>query len=92
MNDIYEVIGTHTKHYVDISRTIGRHFPNHQSFVAWRDAGGHCPAGVLASRAELEEALTEIAIRRGGNRISAGIVEFDDEVTAERFLGWCRPE
>ena len=88
--DIFTTVATALRHCIDISSVVNKHFPTHASFVTWRDAGGHCP--VLGTRKDLEYALEEIAVRRGAKRISVGIVEFDDEITAQRFRAWCRPE
>jgi hypothetical protein len=90
--DIFTTVGTALRHCIDISAVVNKHFPTHTSFVAWRDAGSHCPVGLLENREDLEYALEEIALRRGGKRISSGIVQFDDQITADRFREWCRPE
>jgi hypothetical protein len=93
-NDIYTVIGTASKQRVDILHVIKRHFPTHEDFVSWRDAGGHCPTGLLVDREELAFALVETALRRGAKRTDDDtcIVEFHDQISAARFRDWLRPE
>ena len=92
MDDIYSIIGT-AKHRVDIWAIVEKHFPTHESFRAWR-ASGHCRAGVLVDRDDLAYALIEIALQRGARRTGPvdGVVEFDEQIQAERFCDWCRPE
>ena len=92
MDDIFSIVGT-AKHRVDIWAVIEEHFPTHEAFLAWR-ASGHCRSGVLADRDDLGYALIEMALRRGARRTGPvdGVVEFDQQIEADHFRDWCRPE
>jgi hypothetical protein len=94
VDDIYALAGTAMRHRVDVEAAINRDFPTHESFVAWRDADGNCRAGALETTGDLIEILIEVGIIRGGRCVdcSEGVLEFDDQVDAERFRDWCRPE
>jgi hypothetical protein len=95
VDDICEIVGTGIKHRVDVGAVVNHRFPTHQSFAAWRDAdGGNCRPGALDTTGDLIEILIEIGLTRGGRCVdcSEGVLEFDDQVDAERFRDWCRPE
>ena len=94
MDDIYALAGTATRHRVDVGAVVNHRFPTHQSFVGWRDADGNCRAGALETTGDLIEILIEVGLTRGGRCVecSEGVLEFDDQVDAERFRDWCRPE
>jgi hypothetical protein len=94
MDDICAIIGTAIRNRVDVSAVVDQHFPTHESFVAWRDAGHPGAACVLETRRDLAEALIEIGLRRGGrhDESSEGVLEFGYHIDAERFRDWCRPE
>ena len=92
MDDIYTIIGT-AKHRVDIWAIVEKHFPTHKSFLDWR-ASGHRPAGVLEDRDDLGYALIAKALRRCARRTGPieGLLEFGEQVQAERFRAWRRTE
>jgi hypothetical protein len=94
VDDIYELIATGMRHRVDVRAVVAHHFPSHDSFVDWRDAGDPFAAAVLENRDDLVYALIEAGLGRGGRRGDRGdsVLEFDDQVDAERFRDWCRPE
>jgi hypothetical protein len=94
VDDICELVGTGIRHRVDVEAVVNRHFPTHESFVDWRDADGDCRAGLLGTRGDLMDALIELGLSRGGKRIDDDddVLEFDNQVEAERFRDWCRPE
>ena len=94
MDDICELVGTEIRHRVDVRAVVERHFPSHESFVAWRDADGSCRAGLLGTRLDLIYALMEAGLSRGARHVgpSENVLEFDDHIDTERFRDWCRPE
>jgi hypothetical protein len=94
VDDIYALAGTAMRHRVDVEAAVNRDFPTHESFVTWRDADGNCRDGMLENRGDLIEILIEVGFTRGGRHVdgSEGVLEFDDQVDAERFRDWCRPE
>jgi hypothetical protein len=94
VEDIFTLAGTAIRHRVDVRAVAERHFPSHESFVDWRDAGDPFAAAVLENRDDLAYALIEAGLSRGARYVdpSAFILEFDDQVDAERFRNWCRPE
>jgi hypothetical protein len=94
LDDIYALVGTATRHRVDVEAAVNRDFPTQKSFVAWRDADGNCHAGALETTGDLIEVLTEVGLTRGGRCVdcSESVLEFDDQVDAERFRDWCRLE
>jgi hypothetical protein len=48
--DFFATVGSALTNRIDIAAIIGRYFPSHDRFTAWRDAGGHCPGGLLPDR------------------------------------------
>jgi hypothetical protein len=92
VDDIYELVGSEMRHRVDIRAVVERHFPSHQTFIDWRDADDPRAAAVLEDRDDLTYALIEAGLSRGGTRVDGSVLEFDDQVDAERFRDWCRPE
>jgi hypothetical protein len=94
VDDICEIVGTGMRHRVDVRAVVDHHLPSHQSFVDWRDADDPRAAAVLEDRDDLAYALIEAGLSRGRRRVdgSDSVSEFDDQVDAERFRDWCRPE
>jgi hypothetical protein len=94
VDDICELVGSEIRHRVDVGAAVNRDFPTHESFAAWRDADGNCRDGLLENRGDLIEVLIEVGLTRGGRCVecSDGVLEFDDQVDAERFRHWCKPE
>jgi hypothetical protein len=94
LDDICELVGTAMRHRVDVKAVVDHHFPSHDSLIDWRDADNPFAAAVLENRDDLSYALIEAALSRGGRRVDGndGLLEFDDQVDAERFRDWCRFE
>jgi hypothetical protein len=92
--DFFETVGTALTNRLDIAAIIARYFPTHDRFTAWRDAGGHCPGRLLPDREALSAALTEMAVQRGAKHVDDDtcVVEFADEISAQRYRDWLRPE